>query len=49
MAGRLRALSAARLAVAIFLSSSGQPITAEVGESRRRHRSVMATDDIAAA
>ncbi|MFT3767463.1 MAG: hypothetical protein QM820_18575 [Minicystis sp.] len=49
LAGRLRALSAARLAVAIFLGGSVQPVTTDVGDSRRRHRPVMETDGVAAA
>jgi hypothetical protein len=49
LAGRLRVLSAARLAVALFLGSGGvQPVTTEVGEPRTRHRPPIATEDAAA-
>lgn len=42
--GRLRALSAARLCVAIFLSSGAPAITTDIGATRPRQRPPIATD-----
>lgn len=50
LAGRLRALSAARLAVAIFLGGGGAPpITTDIGAARPRQRPPIATDGAVAA
>jgi hypothetical protein len=49
LAGRLRALSAARLAVAIFLGGSAPPITTDIGAARPRQRPPVATDGAVAA
>jgi hypothetical protein len=49
LAGRLRALSAARLAVAIFLGSGAPPITTDIGAARPRQRPTIATEGAAAA
>jgi len=46
---RLRALSAARLAVAIFLGGGGHIVTTDAGDSRGRHRPPIAIDGAAAA
>lgn len=47
--GRLRALSAARLAVAIFLGAGAPPITTDIGAARPRQRPPISTDSAVAA
>lgn len=49
LTGRLRALSAARLAVAIFLGGSAPPITTDIGAARPRQRPPISTDNAVAA